>query len=113
MLVAMTRYHNQGLYAIERSSAAAIDRLAVAARQLPDADSEVVCCHPFVLSSRGAHLRVRNGCAVATGKQGSSLGGVWGRWWVSTCALHNINDAVESRIRFKPLPPLNTAKRVA
>lgn len=41
MLVALARYHRSGLYAIERSSAAAMDRLAVAARQLPDADREV------------------------------------------------------------------------
>jgi hypothetical protein len=41
MLVALARYHHRGLYAIERSSAAAMDRLAVAARQLPDADREV------------------------------------------------------------------------
>ncbi len=48
MLVALGRYHHRGLYAIERSSAAAMDRLAVAARQLPDADREVLSatCHP-------------------------------------------------------------------
>jgi hypothetical protein len=42
MLVALARYHHRGLYAIERSSAAAMDRLAVAARQLPHADREVL-----------------------------------------------------------------------
>lgn len=41
MHAALNRYHMQGLYAIERSSAAAIDRLSVAAKQLPDADNEV------------------------------------------------------------------------
>lgn len=48
MLVALARYHRSGLYAIERSSAAAMDRLAVAARQLPHADSEVlsITYHP-------------------------------------------------------------------
>ncbi len=41
MRAALERYHGQGLYAIERSSAAAMDRLATAAQQLPDADDPV------------------------------------------------------------------------
>ena len=41
MRAAMERYHALGLYAIERSSAAAMDRLATAAQQLPDAKRPV------------------------------------------------------------------------
>ena len=52
MLVALARYHRSGLYAIERSSAAAMDRLAVAARQLPHADSEVSSMFSTLLMMR-------------------------------------------------------------
>lgn len=40
MQAALARYHHQGLYAIDRSSAAAMDRLSTAAKQLPHADNE-------------------------------------------------------------------------
>ncbi len=41
MQAALARYYAMGLYAIERTSASAIDRIAVAAQQLPHADDPV------------------------------------------------------------------------